>query len=634
MDKVSNYTEVCFFPGVVVKRRGDREARVIDALCAVVTGALLTLTVVGWVGLARVLLAFAFAVYVPGWAVVTNFMPKTRASRAALPVLTSLTVLTAAATFTLWLHAWHPMQLFDIEAVASIAMMSVGAIRRERRRLHDEPSSSRCRAGKATDEYRSRWFAHGSRFAASDALLPISVILWIVGVRRIHPSPVPLSVLPAGSVVVFLAGLGVLVLSTGLLLARRNFSTPRMALHLGALIVMLYGTAPIVYREPRFAWVFKHTAFTNYIAVYHALGRSLDIYRIWPGFFALAAWIDKVAGVSTPLVYASWAELFFEILYAVELAWILRALRLDERERWLALFLFAGANWIAQDYFSPQGFGLVLSLGVFGMALHWLKGEQRPWVTKLEHLVGHLLGRVRTGLFGRWMLPTTTSSRREHPRATTDQDKTALEHPANPSHWFAVVALLFTYGVLTFVHELSPYVVAAQFCALVIIGLIRPWWLVVAMLAIAVGFLAPNFTYVNDNYGLTASIGNFFGNVQGPSSLLVEARTGGAAECQGGARPQRRDVGARGGRYRPTTASRAERGWPCGGRLLARSTPRAPRVRERGCASRLSLLLALDRMPCGVCTQSRARNTLAEEGDPSNRRACGSHRSVRRGFLR
>jgi hypothetical protein len=352
--------------------------------------------------------------------------------------------------------------------------------------------------------------------------LPISVILWIIGVRQIHPSPVPLSVLPAGSVVVFLAGIGVLVISTALLLARRNFSSPRMALHLGALIVMLYGTAPIVYQEPRFAWVFKHAAFTNYIAVHHVLGPSLAIYRIWPGFFAVAAWIDKVAGVSTPLVYASWAELFFEILYALELAWILRALPLDERERWLALFLFAGANWIAQDYFSPQGLGLVLSLGLFGMALHWLKGEQRPWVAKLEHWVDHLLERTRTRLSGRRMLPTTISPSREHPRATTDQGKTVSDYPANPPHWFAVVALLFTYGVLTFVHELSPYVIAAQFCVLVIIGLIRPWWLVVAMLAIALGFLAPNFTYVNDNYGLTASIGNFFGNVRGPSSLLVK----------------------------------------------------------------------------------------------------------------
>jgi uncharacterized membrane protein len=136
---MSDYTEACFFPGVVVKQRGDQAARVIDAACAVVTGALLTLTVVGWVGLARVLLAFAFVVYVPGWALVTNFMPKTRASRTALPVLVSVTILTAAATFTLWLHAWHPLQLFDIEAGASIALMIVGAIRRERRQPHDEP---------------------------------------------------------------------------------------------------------------------------------------------------------------------------------------------------------------------------------------------------------------------------------------------------------------------------------------------------------------------------------------------------------------------------------------------------------------------------------------------------------------
>ena len=273
----------------------------------------------------------------------------------------------------------------------------------------------------------------------SDLLLPISVVLWIVGVHRIHPSPVPLAILPAGSVVVFLAGLGVLIVSTGLLLTRHKFSSHRMALHLGTLIVMLYGTAPIVYPEPRFAWLYKHIAITNYIAVHHVLSRSMDIYRIWPGFFALTAWIDKVAGVSTPLVYASWAELFFEILYVLELAWIFRALQLDERERWLALFLFAGANWIAQDYFSPQGFGLVLSLGVFGMALHWLKSEQRPWVTKFERWVGRLLGRRRSRRFGKWMLPTRRR-RQQHPRATTDHGGTAVAHPVEPSRWFAIVA--------------------------------------------------------------------------------------------------------------------------------------------------------------------------------------------------
>ncbi len=354
--------------------------------------------------------------------------------------------------------------------------------------------------------------------AVSDALLPISVALWIVGVHRIHPSPLPLSILPAGSVVVFLAGLGVLVISTGLLLTRRKFSSHRMALHLGALIVMLYGTAPVVFAEPRFVWTYGHVVITNYIAANHVLSRSMGIYRLWPGFFALAAWIDKVAGVSTPLVYASWAEIFFEILYVLELAWIFRAFQLDERERWLALFLFASANWIAQDYFSPQGFGLVLSLGVFGMALHWLRGEQRPWVTKLERWVGRLLGTARSRAFGN--AKPLTLPRQQHPRATTDHDEIGVGHPVDPSRWFAILVVLLTYGVLTFVHELSPYIVAIQLGALVVIGLIRPWWLILAMVAIAVGYLAPNFGYVNHTYGLTASVGNFFGNLKSPSSAF------------------------------------------------------------------------------------------------------------------
>jgi hypothetical protein len=283
---------------------------------------------------------------------------------------------------------------------------------------------------------------------------------------------------------------------------------------------MLYGTAPIVYSEPRFAWLYKHAAITNYIAVNHGLSQSMGIYRLWPGFFALAAWMDKVAGVSTPLLYASWAELFFEILYALEFAWILQALRLDTRERWLALVLFISANWIAQDYFSPQGFALVLGLGVFGMALHWLSGEQRPWATKLEGWAGRLLERVRSRLFDHWKPSTTTH--RQQPHTMINGGEIAVEYPADRFRWFAIVAILLTYGVLTFVHELSPFLTAIQLATLVVIGRIRPWWLILAMAAIAIGYLAPNFAYVNHTYGVTSSVGNFFGNLKAPSSSFAQ----------------------------------------------------------------------------------------------------------------
>lgn len=138
MNGVPDDMEAMFAPGVVIEHSNNRGDRAIDMACAVVTGALLFMSAVGWEGLARVLLTFAFAVYVPGWAIVANCGPRMRASRTAVPVLVSVSVLTAAATITLWLHAWHPLQLFDIEAGVSIALMSVAAIRRERRPPNDK----------------------------------------------------------------------------------------------------------------------------------------------------------------------------------------------------------------------------------------------------------------------------------------------------------------------------------------------------------------------------------------------------------------------------------------------------------------------------------------------------------------
>ncbi len=140
MNKVPDKVKTTFFfgPKAAVQHSSDREAHVIDAACAVVTGALLSLTALGWIGLARVLFTFAFAVYVPGWSVIANCMPKLRASRTALPVLVSVAILTAAATVSLWLHAWHPLQLFDVEGGASIVLIGVAAIRREKR-PYDEP---------------------------------------------------------------------------------------------------------------------------------------------------------------------------------------------------------------------------------------------------------------------------------------------------------------------------------------------------------------------------------------------------------------------------------------------------------------------------------------------------------------
>ena len=123
-------------------------------------------------------------------------------------------------------------------------------------------------------------------------------------------------------------------------------STWRMALHATALVVMLYGTAPLVYQEGRYGWLYKTIGVVQYINAHGQLNPQIDIYQNWPGFFALSAWFDKVAGVGSPLAYAKWAQLVFEPAALPLLYIIYDALSLTWRQRWVALMLYSATNWI------------------------------------------------------------------------------------------------------------------------------------------------------------------------------------------------------------------------------------------------------------------------------------------------
>jgi hypothetical protein len=83
------------------------------------------------------------------------------------------------------------------------------------------------------------------------------------------------------------------------------------------------------------------------------------------------------------------------------------------------------------------------------------------------------------------------------------------------------------YFVLVFEHELSPYVVAIQVAGLAVIGAIRHRWIVVLLVVMVLGYLAPHFTFVNSQYGLTKSIGDFFSNVAPQKATIAHASVNG-----------------------------------------------------------------------------------------------------------
>jgi hypothetical protein len=337
---------------------------------------------------------------------------------------------------------------------------------------------------------------------AWDILLPISIALWAYGVKHAPTSPLGQYGLPTALPFVFYVGLGLAVVSFGWALAMARPSSIRLGSHLAVLILMLYGTAPLIYQEPRYPWLAKYIGVVQYVGTQGHVNQKIDIFQNWPGFFALFAWFDKAVGVGSPLGYAKWAQLGFELLTVLMLAFVFRALPLTIRERWLALFLYAGSLWIAQDYLSPQALGVVFSVGIFGLALTYLPRNEDPrWLAWLR----------------RRLSPIGDSLRRPVDLAGLTEDYGPPVRRSSRGQEIAVLTAIFVaYFVLVFTHELSPYVVLIQLACLALVGRLRQGWLVFVLAAIAIGYFAPRFGYVNAKYGVVASLGKFFGNATTP----------------------------------------------------------------------------------------------------------------------
>lgn len=106
----------------------------LDLAAGLIAVGLLGLFYTGQSGLPRILLALAFAFFVPGRAVVTNWPRMASWSEVAMPMVLSLALLTLLAMSTLWAHVWKPMDLFQLEAWLSLAGLCLGILLRNRRR--------------------------------------------------------------------------------------------------------------------------------------------------------------------------------------------------------------------------------------------------------------------------------------------------------------------------------------------------------------------------------------------------------------------------------------------------------------------------------------------------------------------
>jgi hypothetical protein len=107
-----------------------RRAERLDLLACGIALGLIVLVVADFWSALRLLLALLFTFYVPGRAVVSNWPRVARWSGIGMSVVFSLSILTLLATVTLWIGFWHPLGLFVVEAVISLAGLANGIVTR------------------------------------------------------------------------------------------------------------------------------------------------------------------------------------------------------------------------------------------------------------------------------------------------------------------------------------------------------------------------------------------------------------------------------------------------------------------------------------------------------------------------
>jgi uncharacterized membrane protein len=110
----------------------ERRAEVYDVLAALVAVLLIIVANAGVISWVRLLLTLAFAFFVPGRAIVSNWPRVSRWSPEGMSIVFSLGVVTFLATFTLWVHFWHPVPLFDFEAGLSLIGLIISIVRRRK----------------------------------------------------------------------------------------------------------------------------------------------------------------------------------------------------------------------------------------------------------------------------------------------------------------------------------------------------------------------------------------------------------------------------------------------------------------------------------------------------------------------
>jgi hypothetical protein len=375
--------------------------------------------------------------------------------QAGLTLVLSLAITGITGAAMIWLQAWHPHVLLAFP----FACILSGVVRLRNAWWY-------VRWGRETTG-RGLWLQL--------TLLGLGLASWAYGVSQVHRQTIGSYGLLASANVWFFLGFAVLLAGALLEMSRPKPRTWLLGAYLASVIVAIYSTVPILYGVPEYAWVYKHIGIAQALGKYGRVTAPSNIYEQWPVLFAAIASVSGVSHLS-PISFAAWAPVAFELADALLLLGIFRLLGASSRVAWFALFIYEGLiAWVGQDYLSPQAFGYLLWLGFVAILIRWLLAM--PPV----HTRHGPIARARAALLTGLPTPKTSSPAQR-----------ALALTLAFAIYFAIVAA----------HQLTPYLALAGVGALAALGLLRLRWLILLlMIAIAGAYLASRYSLVTQQYG-------------------------------------------------------------------------------------------------------------------------------------
>jgi hypothetical protein len=301
-----------------------------------------------------------------------------------------------------------------------------------------------------------------------------------------------------------------------------------LAAHVVVFSVLLHGAATIVEPLPRFIPAWLHVGFADYIARTGRTLPELDARFSWPGFFASSAMATRDAGLPNATPLLGWTPLVVNLLYAVAVFRVARIWFSDGQAPWLAVWLFLPANWVGQDYFSPQAVNYFFFLVIIAVLVTWFRPLRLERVRRRmrrrasrddsppnPHRLGRRddMPRARPTLhmFG---LPRTPMLHEPEATAASPFTRTSL-----------IVVVLLIFVASTVSHQLTPVAIVVSLMALVVVRRCSLSTLPILLLAIVFGYLS-YLTVVYWSGHLHAIFGSL-GHVGGTVNAGVSARVHG-----------------------------------------------------------------------------------------------------------